>query len=150
MAASTDHPRVHVVHAWELYGEATLRRSDIRSAGVSDLDELSRRQEEAVRAAIEGLLADVDDESTEWVVHVEKGEPVDVVTRLIDDQDVDLLVIGTVARSGVSGLVMGNTAERVLDAVSCGVLAVKPPGFTSPIQFPRRTPGSEGWMSTPL
>ncbi len=150
MAAGSEHPRVHVVHAWELYGEATLRSPDFQGSSVIDLEELSRRQEDVVRAAMDDLLKNVHADATQWVLHVEKGEPVAVLTKVIDDENVDLLVIGTVARSGVSGLVMGNTAERVLDAVSCGVLAVKPPGFTSPIQFGRRSPGSDGWMSTPL
>ena len=41
--------------------------------------------------------------------------------------------MGTVARTGISGLVMGNSAEQVLDEVHCSVIAVKPPGFKSPI-----------------
>jgi nucleotide-binding universal stress UspA family protein len=44
-----------------------------------------------------------------------------------------LVVMGTVARTGVAGLLMGNTAERVLQRLQGSVLAVKPPGFKSPI-----------------
>lgn len=35
-------------------------------------------------------------------------------------------VIGTVARSGLSGALIGNTAEVVLDAVESDVLVLKP------------------------
>jgi nucleotide-binding universal stress UspA family protein len=42
-------------------------------------------------------------------------------------------VLGTVARTGLTGLLMGNTTERILGDVTCSVLAVKPPGFVSPI-----------------
>jgi nucleotide-binding universal stress UspA family protein len=46
---------------------------------------------------------------------------------------VDLLVIGTLVRTGIPGLIIGNTAEDVLNAVDCSVLTVKPPGYVSPL-----------------
>jgi len=48
----------------------------------------------------------------------------------------DLTVLGTVGRSGIPGLLIGNTAEKVLGACDCSILAVKPLGFVSPIQPP--------------
>lgn len=48
---------------------------------------------------------------------------------------VDLLVMGSVARTGISGLLIGNTAERVVGKIGCSLLAVKPDGFVSPIQL---------------
>lgn len=45
----------------------------------------------------------------------------------------DLLVMGTVARTGISGLLIGNTAEDILSQLKCSVLAIKPKGFVSPI-----------------
>ena len=47
--------------------------------------------------------------------------------------DTDLLVMGTVARTGISGLFIGNTAEAVFEQIDCSVLVVKPEGFISPI-----------------
>jgi nucleotide-binding universal stress UspA family protein len=46
---------------------------------------------------------------------------------------IDVLVMGTVCRAGIPGFIIGNTAERVLDAVDCSVLVVKPEGFVSPV-----------------
>jgi universal stress protein E len=46
---------------------------------------------------------------------------------------VDLLVMGTLSHTGVSGLITGNMAERLLPRIPCSVLAVKPDGFVSPI-----------------
>jgi len=48
--------------------------------------------------------------------------------------DADLVVMGTVGRSGIAGLFIGNTAEMVLEQVQCSVLAIKPPGFVSPVE----------------
>ena len=41
--------------------------------------------------------------------------------------------MGTVARSGVPGLLIGNKAEKVLSGIDCTVLAVKPSGYVSPV-----------------
>lgn len=41
--------------------------------------------------------------------------------------------MGTVARTSLPGFFMGNTAEDVLSQLDCSVLAVKPPGFVTPV-----------------
>jgi nucleotide-binding universal stress UspA family protein len=46
----------------------------------------------------------------------------------------DLVVMGTIARTGISGFIIGNTAESILDQLTCSVLAVKPPGFVTPVK----------------
>ena len=47
----------------------------------------------------------------------------------------DLVVMGAVARTGISGLIIGNTAEAILDQLTCSVLAIKPAGFKTPVKF---------------
>lgn len=49
------------------------------------------------------------------------------------DFDAEALVIGTVARTGLPGLIIGNTAEDILNSVACALVAVKPEGYTSPV-----------------
>jgi nucleotide-binding universal stress UspA family protein len=41
--------------------------------------------------------------------------------------------MGTVARTGISGFLMGNTAETILNQIDCSVLAIKPPDFQTPV-----------------
>jgi universal stress protein E len=55
------------------------------------------------------------------------------MAQLTAGGDVDLLLIGTTARSGVAGALMGNTAEKIVDQVPCSILALKPKGFESPV-----------------
>ena len=62
--------------------------------------------------------------------HVSSREGLSMARQL----DADLVVMGTVGRTGIAGLFIGNTAEMVLEQVQCSVLAVKPPGFVSPVQ----------------
>ena len=47
----------------------------------------------------------------------------------------DLIVMGTIVHSGVEGLLLGSTAEKVLGEAEVSVLAVKPEGFVSPIKL---------------
>jgi nucleotide-binding universal stress UspA family protein len=42
--------------------------------------------------------------------------------------------MGTVARTGISGFIIGNTAENILQKIDCSLLALKPQGFVSPVK----------------
>ena len=64
---------------------------------------------------------------------VKKGHPDDVIPDLVRHSDIDLVVMGTVGRTGIPGLFIGNTAEEVLGQIDCSILAIKPPGFESPV-----------------
>ena len=68
-------------------------------------------------------------------VHLVAGDAGKVLPRLAESLDIGLIVMGTVARTGLSGLIMGNTAETILRSVRCSVLAVKPAGFVTPVKL---------------
>ena len=55
------------------------------------------------------------------------------IVKLEKKKAIDLLVMGTVCRTGLSGFIIGNTAEKVLSEVNCSVLTVKPEGFVTPV-----------------
>lgn len=71
----------------------------------------------------------LDDDS----LFVQEGSPSTVVNEVAREQDAAVIVIGTVARSGLQGLIVGNTAEAVLEASKTDVLVVKQADFRSPI-----------------
>lgn len=59
-------------------------------------------------------------------LHVEEG-PADVlIPHMAHKLDAVVTIIGTVARTGISGALIGNTAEVVLDLLESDVLVVKP------------------------
>jgi universal stress protein E len=57
----------------------------------------------------------------------EEGHATEVISRVVDDVGAELLVIGTHARDGVKGLLLGNTSERVLHVVGTDVVTVHAP-----------------------
>jgi nucleotide-binding universal stress UspA family protein len=65
-----------------------------------------------------------------------KGAARREIPLLAQQLEVDLVVVGTVARTGIPGLIMGNTAETILDQLDGSVLAIKPPGFATPVMLP--------------
>lgn len=68
-------------------------------------------------------------------IHVLDGldAPDVVIQQFIQAQAIGLMAIGTVGRSGMQGLMVGNTAERLLPQIHCSVLAVKPADYVCPI-----------------
>lgn len=58
-------------------------------------------------------------------VEVESGHPTDVIVRMAQERDVDLIVMGTHGRSGLPHLLMGSVAEKVVRLAACSVLVVR-------------------------
>ena len=66
-------------------------------------------------------------------VHVIEGAPDDAILQAIDDLNINLVVMGTAARSGLARVALGNTTERLISHMRCSLVAVKPPGFRCPL-----------------
>ncbi|MFY8325689.1 universal stress protein [Pseudoalteromonas sp. ZZD1] len=67
--------------------------------------------------------------------HIIKGAAEEELPKAAQAVDADLVVMGTISRTGVAGLVIGNTAETILNQLDSSILAVKPKGFISPISL---------------
>jgi universal stress protein E len=65
---------------------------------------------------------------------LQQGSPSEVLPRIAQSREIDVLVMGAVSRSLLARPVIGNTAERVIDRVACDVFIVKPVGFKTPVQ----------------
>ncbi len=66
--------------------------------------------------------------------HVKEGLPEDVIPELAEELDAELVILGTVGRTGFSAALIGNTAEHVIDSINCDLLAIKPDGYKSPLE----------------
>jgi universal stress protein E len=87
---------------------------------------------------MEGLKQTLGNETFKYLspqTHILQGSPGRELPKLANSIEADLMVMGTVARSGVAGVIIGNTAETILSQLKCSVLAVKPDGFVSPISL---------------
>lgn len=66
---------------------------------------------------------------------VKLGTPAAVIYQALREQPAELLVMGTVGRSGIAGFITGNTAEALLPWLHCSLLALKPEGFETPVKL---------------
>lgn len=138
--ALTDSARLHIVHAWEALAEKTMiMRGNIPYESIAKhigqeytlhqkgLDRLIEKMREQVGTDVYDRLAPR--------AHLPKGPAQTMIATSAAGLSADLVVMGTVVRTGISGLIIGNTAEAILDHLMCSVLAVKPPGFASPVKL---------------
>jgi universal stress protein E len=125
--------RFHIVHAWELEGISLLRS---RRLGLSDAD-IDAIEEERRATAHDGvakLMAHIGAGPDDVTVHLERSQPMPAIVAAASAVQPSVVVMGTVARTGIAGLLIGNTAETTLGSLDAGILAVKPDGFVSPVQ----------------
>jgi universal stress protein E len=88
------------------------------------------------KARLDDLVASLPVDRDKIRIHLSWGTPWKEVSRLAKHVSADVIAMGTVGRSGIQGLLLGNTAEKVLSSCDCSILAVKPDEFVSPIQPP--------------
>lgn len=124
---------LRIGHAWRLQGEITLRSSGYMRLPPGEVDRLVAEERRKHRGLLEELAARAVPESMPYKLHMAKGDPRRALPRLVARHRPDVIVMGTVGRTGIAGLFIGNTAEEVLMQVTCSVLAVKPEGFVSPV-----------------
>ncbi|NNF64138.1 MAG: universal stress protein [Acidimicrobiia bacterium] len=132
MARAAD-AELHVATAWEFTGEALLRSSAFVSMPEPDLELLLRATEDEHRAHLDELVRKHGGHDVGARIHLAKGAPTEVLPDLAEELGTSLVIMGTVARTGLSGWIMGNTADEIVRSVDCSVMALKPIGFVSPI-----------------
>lgn len=142
MAASlalAEFGELHIGSAWHAIGESAMHGGFMPSA-EDKISAYVGEVEQHHTANLDGLLQEVasyvGQDALDYLkprVHLIKGVARKEIPALAEQIKADLVVMGTVARTGIPGFFMGNTAETILDQLQCSVLAIKPPGFTTPV-----------------
>jgi universal stress protein E len=79
--------------------------------------------------------------------HLIARQPIGAIDEAARKSRSAIVVMGALSRSGYKRLLIGNTAERILDELSCDILIVKPAGFTSKV--PQSSRGARLRISVP-
>lgn len=137
--AMSEFAELHVVHAWDFVGEDVLRSSRMQHS-VEEVDAMIAQVEAERRTWLveetASCMASHDNKTNEFLdpqLHVIKGEAKYAIPHFIDELKAELVIMGTIGRSGITGYIIGNTAESILNAIDCSVLAVKPKDFKCPL-----------------
>jgi len=130
--ARIEGSELHVVHAWRLFGETLLSGPGRMSQG--EVDKLARKTMMEHKSWVAKLVGKYAPHIPNGRIHLLKGDSEELIPALAKRKKIELIVMGTVCRTGLAGFIVGNTAENILQQVDCSVLAVKPDGFVSPIK----------------
>ncbi len=137
--ALAEFAELHLVHVWSAVGESAMRGSFLATPEEqihAYVTAEERRHEQALDRLLDEGSARLGGEALGYlkpVKHLKKGSTRDEIPALAMRLGADLVVLGTVARTGIPGLLMGNTAETLLHRLDCAVLALKPTGFLTPV-----------------
>ncbi|MCH2037824.1 MAG: universal stress protein [Rickettsiales bacterium] len=124
---------LHIVSCWDyifeeyLLGNAWIKSSDADIAEA--VDSAQREHESALDSIIKasGISGD-------QVIHQLRGKADEQIPLFVEQKKIDILVMGTLARTGIPGFMIGNTAENVVQKLECSLMALKPHGFVSPVK----------------
>ena len=133
MLARRQQCELLVVHTWTFPAEHSLGSGYLVAS--SELDRWVRMDRDLRKIRLAELVQPYASQDLKSQVYMLKGEPGYLIPEVAAKMEVGLIVMGTVSRTGVAGLLIGNTAERILRQVDCSVLAVKPDGFVSPVML---------------
>jgi nucleotide-binding universal stress UspA family protein len=123
--------RLDVAHAWEVTGPD----SDTLASEITDSirERILSKHESKHSQPLDELLAVSAMDGVEYTTVLRRGVPDAVIPEIADETKPDLIVMGTVCRTGIPGFIIGNTAESILRQVRCSVLTLKPRGFKSSV-----------------
>ena len=129
--ASARELPLHVIHAWRLTGETLMRGSRL-AYQPTDIEQMGRSAFSQAHLRVQQLLSESAAPTVSTRVHIAKGHAGDVVPDVVTRFEPSLLVVGTMSRRGIPGMIVGNTVERFVGRLGLPLLAVKPHGFASP------------------
>jgi universal stress protein E len=126
------HGSLHAVHA---YAGFPLTLSEGLTPGM--MESLYQDAERAARKRL--TRASLPQRITRKRQHLSALRPVEAITATAKETRCAIVVMGAISRSGIKRIMIGNTAEHVLDALSCDVLVLKPGAFRN--RVPKKSRG---------
>jgi nucleotide-binding universal stress UspA family protein len=138
--AVSEFAQLHVVHVWEAIGEGALRYGAFMQRPEAEVnayvEQVRQHHVQLLDALMKEVTISLGEDAINYIkpqLHMPKGAARKEIPELARQLQVDCIVMGTVARTGIRGLIIGNTAETILEQIDCSVLAIKPPGFVTPV-----------------
>jgi nucleotide-binding universal stress UspA family protein len=130
---------LHVIHCWQPYGRELLDDPELQ---LSESERefyvgQQRLDSEAWFKRIFQRVAGLAPGDLPLSSHLILGAPLAAVLGAVEDNDAAVLVLGTVGATAIPGVLIGPTTESILASCGTGVLALKPPGFVSPLDARR-------------
>lgn len=130
LIAQREGCELFVVHAWQIPLELQMSHARI---GDEEYRSEKKAIADAALAHVKAIPA-VAEMGERAKVLLANNIPSRTILEAVGKENPELVVLGTVSRGGIAGLLVGNTAEKLLYKLDCSLLAVKPTDFISPVR----------------
>ncbi len=131
--ADSSNKELHIISCWDYEFEGYLRKNmwfEIPDAQLQEtVNSVRSEHEEALKHLIH-----ISKIGGNIRIHHIRGRADQVIPEYVKEQNINILVMGTLARTGIPGFIIGNTSENVVQKLTCSLVAMKPSGFVSPIK----------------
>lgn len=130
----SDPGRAALKHALETYPDAAITVMHVLEVGVPlayggemtyNYDVLREAQEEDAEALLADAQAMADDHGKTITTKTVEGSPSRTIIQVAEDSDVDHIVVGSHGRTGVSRILLGSVAERIVRRAPVSVTVVR-------------------------
>lgn len=125
--AAAQQCELHILHVLPLYGDKGRKGEKLRT----DLSDYVDTVRDGIRQSCGPVAQEYSINLKNKRIHLLTGTPAKAIPEFVQSNEMDLIVMGTVGRVGLPGMLVGNTVEKVFAEVNAGVLAVKPDGYDS-------------------
>jgi universal stress protein E len=122
---------LNICNAWRLDTEGFLRKWN----GYNDIDIalVAKQLRDKQSDRINSLLLPYEMSVTCKCVNLIEGDAKKVLPDFFEKDGIDMVILGSLSRTGIAGFLIGNTAESMLDKLNCSVITLKPDEFHSPV-----------------
>jgi universal stress protein E len=123
---------LHVLHSYipmAIIAGAPAMPPMVATVSATDL----LREQEAKLKQVSAVVSDYRIAPAH--IHLEVGGPAEVLPRMAQVLDADIMAMGAISRSGLKRVFIGSTAEDVLERLPCDALIVKTPDFAELLPF---------------
>lgn len=131
--AATCSGELSIVSCWEYAFEDFLRHNGRAEVPEEEILRAVLEAQAEHRYALQQLINQAALPSKSYQIQHLRGAADTLIPNFVALHKVDILVMGSVARTGITGFFIGNTAENIAEELGCSLLALKPAGFVSPI-----------------
>ena len=112
--------------ALTLFHVVALFQEDVgETERMQELEEIVKRQEEKIRKQMSGSKEKVTARGVSVNTVIQRGiNPADTILEFLDEQDFDLVIMGTHGRTGLKHVLQGSVAEKVVRLSPVPVLTI--------------------------
>ncbi len=119
--------QVHILNCWRHPMKERMQANSRLSKEKVHKILLEAREQQKARLA--NFLKINMSNKIRYRLHLRQGKPERFIPSVAKDYQINMVIIGSVGRSGLDGLMVGNTAERILCHSDLSLLVVKPHGY---------------------